>query len=335
MQDQHAQQDANGQDGNGVFDSMVLSQAQQPRKNPFETFKELMERFPVRSSYGYKGNDPFFSRWVSARAGSGVAIRWSCAAHSTTRSENDVADSAASGYGLFYVASGGVQVVQRGQEIEAEPGKAIIYDLDAPCQVNMREGRTRDFTFVSIPREVPGMLGVAGNVDPLVLNKLRIPLLSCIQYLSQVLSAKRGYELDHVYKACASLVSAELISAQQDDSSHARSSRASTALLRRMLAIVEREPGNAELSPEWLAQRFGISVRYVHKLFARDGLTCRAHINEVRLENARRDLASSPGRIHLATLAYRWGFSDPSSFGRAFRNRFGCSPGKFRSDNEA
>jgi AraC-like DNA-binding protein len=36
-------------------------------------------------------------------------------------------------------------------------------------------------------------------------------------------------------------------------------------------------------------------------------------------------------KIRIATLAYRWGFSDPSSFGRAFRNLFGHSPGVYKN----
>ncbi|MBI3376628.1 MAG: helix-turn-helix domain-containing protein [Betaproteobacteria bacterium] len=32
----------------------------------------------------------------------------------------------------------------------------------------------------------------------------------------------------------------------------------------------------------------------------------------------------------ICDIAYRWGFNDPTHFGRAFRERFGQSPREFR-----
>lgn len=102
-------------------------------------------------------------------------------------------------------------------------------------------------------------------------------------------------------------------------------------LFKKLLLRIELEIGNPQLSPQWLAGQFGVSARYIHKLFAIENMSCQAYIIGQRLEYARRDLVSAPTQIGIATLAYRWCFSDPSSFSRAFRKRFGCTPGGYRA----
>jgi AraC-like DNA-binding protein len=101
-------------------------------------------------------------------------------------------------------------------------------------------------------------------------------------------------------------------------------------MLRRILTQIERDLKDPLLSPASLAGKLGISVRYVHKLFAMEGRTCLSHISERRLLRARSDLLSADNKLRISTLGYHWGFSDPSSFGRAFRKRFGCSPRRLR-----
>jgi AraC-like DNA-binding protein len=45
----------------------------------------------------------------------------------------------------------------------------------------------------------------------------------------------------------------------------------------------------------------------------------------------RRDLVSPTSRhVPISFVAYRWGFNDLSSFNRSFKNRFGCTPSRYR-----
>ncbi len=80
------------------------------------------------------------------------------------------------------------------------------------------------------------------------------------------------------------------------------------------------------------AEHFGISARYVHKLFAASSTTFSSYVVAKRLEHIRSDLLSPACRNQpISNLAYRWGFNDLSSFNRAFKSRFGCSPSRFRA----
>lgn len=153
----------------------------------------------------------------------------------------------------------------------------------------------------------------------------RTPLLKCVDHLATALARKDGRDFGHVFNACEKLVTAEFLASDEcfSPSSH--------DLMETIRGLIEIEICNPDLSPQWLADRFGVSVRYIHKLFAYTGLTCQGYITSERLSHARLDLISATNKIRIASLAHRWGFSDSASFGRAFKNRFGEPPGKYRN----
>lgn len=89
---------------------------------------------------------------------------------------------------------------------------------------------------------------------------------------------------------------------------------------------------NGDLSVDALAQRHGISGRYLHKLFERDGATLSRHVQGLRLEALRRMLVDPRNRGRtVADLVYAAGFNDISTCNRAFKARYGTSPGRTRN----
>ena len=80
-----------------------------------------------------------------------------------------------------------------------------------------------------------------------------------------------------------------------------------------------------------LAKRHQVSERYIRLLFQSDGTSVTEFVREERLRRARSMLLSLrfAGR-KIAEVAYEVGFNDLSYFNRAFRRRFGCSPGEMR-----
>ncbi|MGE3772871.1 MAG: helix-turn-helix domain-containing protein [Gammaproteobacteria bacterium] len=103
-----------------------------------------------------------------------------------------------------------------------------------------------------------------------------------------------------------------------------------SAHLLRIEDHVRRHLGDPALSPATLAAAAGISVRYLHRLFARSGRTVSGHIRELRLEACHEALVRDPTGITLGALAYRWGFSDQANFCRLFKARYGLTPGEAR-----
>ncbi|WP_149588273.1 GlxA family transcriptional regulator [Tabrizicola flagellatus] len=77
------------------------------------------------------------------------------------------------------------------------------------------------------------------------------------------------------------------------------------------------------------ARAVGLSPRRLETLFrAALGTTPAAHALDLRLQTARRMLTDT--RHPVAEVALRTGFSSPSTLSRAFRARFGQSPGSLR-----
>lgn len=96
--------------------------------------------------------------------------------------------------------------------------------------------------------------------------------------------------------------------------------------------LKERFP-DPELSLESFASTLGMSPRLVATLLKEaTKLHFKGILNELRLNEAARLLKDS--RANVSEIAFAVGFQNASHFGRAFRERFGCSPSEFRSGNQ-
>ncbi|MBL1119437.1 helix-turn-helix domain-containing protein [Streptomyces sp. 110] len=104
-----------------------------------------------------------------------------------------------------------------------------------------------------------------------------------------------------------------------------------SALWERITASVRTRLGESGLTPQDIADQHAISLRYLHRLFQRQGTTVGAWVRTRRLEAAREELAR-PGAAHrsIAAVAHRWGFTSPSHFSRTFRESYGMSPAQWR-----
>ena len=83
------------------------------------------------------------------------------------------------------------------------------------------------------------------------------------------------------------------------------------------------------LTPQWLADRVGVSLRTLQEDMSAQGMTVTGMIKFKRLHLARSRLESLRGTRHpgaIANVAYSVGFNDISYFNRSFRKLFDCSP---------
>ena len=108
------------------------------------------------------------------------------------------------------------------------------------------------------------------------------------------------------------------------------------ALLAAVLEHVESRLDDPALSVGSVAARFGISRRYVHKLFEPTGESFSRHVLKRRLERVAAELtASERVRTPIAEIAFRNGFSDLSWFNRSFKAQFGATPRDIRGAAES
>jgi AraC-like DNA-binding protein len=101
--------------------------------------------------------------------------------------------------------------------------------------------------------------------------------------------------------------------------------------LHRISQTIETLLPDPDLSLRRLADKCGVSPRYIQKLFAAADDTFGHYLRTRRLERCRMDLGSPLcARLSISEICFRWGFNDSAHFSRAFRNQYGASPREYR-----
>jgi AraC family transcriptional regulator, positive regulator of tynA and feaB len=108
------------------------------------------------------------------------------------------------------------------------------------------------------------------------------------------------------------------------------------ALTQLALDEVERSFADPALSPAIVADRVGVSTRYLHRLFEDRGQSFGRHLLARRLERCRAALTDPRlAGLTVGEIAWNCGFTDPSYLARAYRRRYGVSPTQDRSGGQA
>lgn len=101
--------------------------------------------------------------------------------------------------------------------------------------------------------------------------------------------------------------------------------------LHRICQSIETLLPDPELSLRRLAEKNGVSPRYIQKLFAMANDTFGHYLRVRRLERSRMDMGSPIcARLSISEICFRWGFNDSAHFSRTFRNQYGLSPREYR-----
>ncbi len=148
--------------------------------------------------------------------------------------------------------------------------------------------------------------------------------------LAEAGSMSSGHQLQTA-ETCLDLLAMALDAGQIGAAEPSAARGAGTMLLSRIKAFIRCHLSDPELSPALVAERHGISKRYLHALFAGTDTTLGAWIREERLTRAHATLAD-PRTAHLTVteIALRQGFNDIPHFSRQFKARFGLSPTALR-----
>lgn len=147
--------------------------------------------------------------------------------------------------------------------------------------------------------------------------------------------AQRVHQLDtdqiHSLECAISELLATSILSAGGASARGGSEGRKATMLQRVLQGIERRLMEPALSLATVAHDNGLSVRSLQKLFSASDQTFSGYLRARRLERCRRDLSSDYARqLSISEICYRWGFTDPAYFSRAFRSEFGLPPREFR-----
>jgi AraC-like DNA-binding protein len=202
-------------------------------------------------------------------------------------------------------------------------GRAATLMLDTRCKI----------MFVQAPR-------VALDHRILAIRNLRVARLRGSLGVARIFSgllrstaeALPGMTIDHlrpVELAVTEFLAASLAEVTQA----AAGAPAISPHLHRICQSIETLLADPDLSLKRLAERNGVSPRYIQKLFASADETFGHYLRSRRLERCRMDLASPVcAKLSISEICFRWGFNESAHFSRAFRNEYGRSPREYRRE---
>jgi AraC family transcriptional activator of tynA and feaB len=104
-------------------------------------------------------------------------------------------------------------------------------------------------------------------------------------------------------------------------------------VLRRVQEFIDSRLDDETLTPTVIAASNKMSVRYMNKLFEREGYSLSRWARMRRLERCRLDLEDPRSSTRqVSDIVYSHGFKSVSHFNRLFKARFGSAPGAFRQE---
>lgn len=227
-----------------------------------------------------------------------------------------------------------IGTAQLGREATLAQGDPVLFSHGETVDFHI-EARG-DWIGVVVPRErlclaVPDVDGFVGR--PLLERKALGGLLA--SYAEGLLNLDAASYDDtlarHVGTTLVDLITL-MLGGERNAAELARLRGLRAARLQEILAVIKTRFAEPDFSTDSLAERLGLSARYINKLLFESGQTFAERVLELRLQRARSMLSDvRNGRLKVSDIALACGFNDVSHFNRRFRARFGCSPTQYRA----
>lgn len=222
-----------------------------------------------------------------------------------------------------------MSVRQFDRKVDLKRDEMTVLAMDMPSECATPESGQSHVIF--LPREIlpqPGRMIELHSATRLKTHRTAQFLLS--QNVQQLLCAED--DLDQPLEAASGEYIAQLAGAilQMDGSQPAKpqTGKPDTRIadIRKQIARSYRIP---DLKPGAVGERLGLSARSVQHVLSQHGSTFSAELMAMRLEAAFGMLRSGAA-APIADIAFKCGFSDLSTFHRAFRARYGKTPNALR-----
>lgn len=228
-----------------------------------------------------------------------------------------------------FIRSGSVSFSQRGVHGALRPGDGSLLLLDEPYVVTMLEDT--EIVQVHLPSDLLELKGVP--VAQLAGFQWRSsPLIDIIvSFLTRLTAAAPGtaniggggVERSLLELICA-LLSTAVVPAQSDF-------HPDDAMLRRALKHVHLNATDPHTSADSICAALGISRRHLYNLFDHRAITLSQLIRGTRADAAKRLLLDPSLSYSVPEIAARAGFAGGDQLSRAFKAKYGVTPGAYRA----
>src|SRR5215469_3197812 len=220
---------------------------------------------------------------------------------------------------------------QEGREVLLKAGDLTLIDPMLPASGTFSSGS--DVLFIKLPRrDLEARIGKVRRMVARAMKPLD-PETSLVSSFLAMLPARLGkmsQVAEEVLKhQTIDLIAMSLGKMVQSDTPPVSSVRG--LVLLKVRAAIETRLSDPALDGQAVANAAGVSVRYANAVLAEQGTSIARYIQERRLARCRRTL-KDPQKAHrsLSEIAYGWGFSDMTHFGRSFRKAYRTLPSVYR-----
>lgn len=233
---------------------------------------------------------------------------------------------------LSALTNGAATSQQLGREIIGQPGSAVVISGTDPSVNTMH--RLGSFVTISLPR--PKLAALVPDLGAAYARQIRAEndaLRLLIRYV-QTLHHSGPIDTPGLAEATADHIidlAALAMGAGKDAAHEARQRGVAAARLHAIKTEMRDNSNDHDLSIAMMAARHGVTPRYVHKLFERDGTTFSAFVLTCRLWRALQMLKDARfATMTVNAIAFECGFSDLSYFNRTFRRAYNATPSDIR-----
>lgn len=308
--------------------------AQVPRAARFEYYRDAIcaAFMPLAPERPRRGGD-FRARVSSHPLGPIVVNHVRADAHMVVKTSREIARSAQDCVYLNLKRDGMCGIAQRGSDVLLRPGEVGLFDDMTPFILDHEARPVLEVVSLMIPHEALRAASPAFDPSRLPMRLTDHPRFGRMIASSCAMVADAA-DLDATLSHPLAELVIGLVAAALSEDTGAPRHRETQADALRIAArrLIGENARAADFGVTDLARRLGVSPRYVQMLFARAGTTASAAMLAARLDIAAAELRQ-PSRAGdtIAAIAYGAGFADLSHFNRAFRARFGCTPGTWRA----
>jgi AraC-like DNA-binding protein len=235
---------------------------------------------------------------------------------------------------LLLQVRGRCRVDQDGRTAELRPGFWCVYDSWRPYSLS-NAGDVEQIV-IQIPRQRILDRSFARLTEPVLADPersamARIAASFIRSYADPGLAPKDGDEF--LAETTVGFVRRML----QTNLSLRRSAQTPSMLLRpRVRQFILSHLNDPDLSIDRIASAMGCSKRYLHQVFAAEGITIERHIWRLRIEHCCVALAErDQSEKSISAIAFEWGFNSSAHFSRLFKAQVGMTPTSYRRNPAA
>ena len=199
-----------------------------------------------------------------------------------------------------------------------------LWDSSLPISFSMQENVYEQMSILVPQRVLRASTQACANLHCVRISEDNIFTEVCRAHVRKLLevldSPFRRYEmsLTHVTTSIIDAIIESVYKAPRDRD----------VLIREIKSYVDCYIDDDMLSPTSISEAFGVSTRYLHKLFESESVTLTEWIIARRLERSAEDLIASD--LTVTEISVKWGFKSLGHYSRSFKAHFTRTPSDYR-----